>query len=102
MHKLTTVFYPHIVKEYDSYDSMVTENGYEEYRQFVLNTLTEHGIDINDESVFKEELSDDGFEAIATVVFPNEEDFNAYMISAQRSTSFKKPIYEEEVDEHLI
>ena len=110
MYKHTTIFYPHIVKQYETMDQFVTENGYDDYYAAKHQELEELGFDINDSTKVFEGLSEDGFEAITTIIFESEADWNAKQpITQNRETEYsgmKKPIFEEEFvgdsDQHVI
>lgn len=100
--KKTKIHYPHIVKEYESVAQLIEENGYSDFHAAMLAGLTQFGIDVNDETQYKESLSDDLFEAIATVVFPSEEEWNTYDQSIESDPEFKMPIFVEDSEDHII
>ena len=110
MYKVTKSFYPHIVKQYESVEQFLTENDYTAYRQALVDSLSGTNISTDDETRFKESLSEDGFEAIATIVHDSEEVYNEYLnsidIEAELNSSIRRPIFEEvfvgESTEHLI
>ena len=101
--KKTTIFYPHIVKEYESVEQFLSENSYGEYYNEVTAGLVSVGIDMNDETQYKESLSDDLFEVIATIVFPNEAAWEAYLAGKENENrSLRAPIFEEESEDHIL
>lgn len=101
--KRTKVFYPHIVKQYDSISALVTENGYDDFYAAIRQEIADAGIDLTNEAMYKEELSDDGFEGIVTVVFASQADYDAYFAVANSAThTDKQPIFVEEVEDHII
>ena len=103
MIKRTKVYYPHIVKQYDSVEQFVSENGYADFYAALKAEITSAGIDDTDASRYAEALSDDGFEAVATVVFADQAEYDAYLAGvADEKTGIKTPIFEEESEEHLI
>jgi len=94
--KFSTVFYPHIVKEYTSIEQFRTENGYNEFYTTAHEIQARH-IDVTDTSVYQEAISEDGFEAIVTVFFESDaayEAYNADMIAF--APDAKQPIYKED------
>ena len=101
MIKRTKVFYPHIVKQYESVDQFVSENGYADFYAAVRAEIVATGISLTDASRYAESLSDDGFEAVATVVFADQAEYDAYLASVVERTE-RSPIFEEESDAHLI
>ena len=108
MYKHTIIFYPHIVKQYDSIEQFIADNGYEDYVEAKRSEIITFGFDLNDTSRYAESLSEDGFEAKTTVVFDSEEHFNQSieLIRGNASDISRKPIFEEEFlgesTEHLI
>jgi hypothetical protein len=101
--KSTKIFYPHIVKEYASVEEFITENNYTEFYNEQKATLVTAGIDINDDTKYKENLSEDSFEAILTVVFASQEARDAYVAAAgEPDPSNRQPIFIEETDDHII
>jgi hypothetical protein len=103
MIKRTKVFYPHIVKQYDSVEQFVSENGYADFAAALKAEITSAGIDVTDSSRYVEALSDDGFEAKATIVFTDQAEYDAYLAGvATEHSGIKTPIFEENVEEHLI
>jgi hypothetical protein len=103
MIKRTKVFYPHIVKQYDSVEQFVSENGYADFAAALKAEITSVGIDVTDSSRYVEALSDDGFEAVATVVFADQAEYDTYLAGvAEEHSGIKTPIFEEESEEHLI
>ena len=97
MYKHTTIYYPHVVKQYDSLAQFITENGYDEYETARKEELTIMGLDVTDPAVYAESLSDDGFEAVSTIVFASEEDYLAKLeLVSGRIYAMKKPIFEED------
>jgi hypothetical protein len=102
--KITTVFYPHIVKEYSTVSQIVTENGYDDFYAWHRNLVSQY-VDITSEAVYKEGLTEDSFEGVTTVVFPTQEAFNSYEVAAEADSGqaeLKQPIYSEASDTHLI
>ena len=100
MIKMTKLFYPHVVKHYDSLDQLISENNYSDYQSILKNSLTNQGMDISDTSVYQEALTDDKFEAIATIVYPDQATIDAAVAEVQsNSEGFTGacPIFEEEV-----
>lgn len=105
MIKMTKLFYPHVVKQYDNLDQLISENNYSDYQAILKNSLTNQGMDISDSSVYQEALTDDKFEAIATIVYPDQATRDAAVAEVQsNSESFTGacPIFEEEVTTHLF
>lgn len=102
MIKLSKVFYPHIVKKYDTVEQYVSENNYELFEQATLEHLANHGIDTNDSAQYVQQLSEDGFEVMVTVVFQDSSVFDAFMEVDPAADLNRRPIFEEEVDTHLI
>lgn len=97
MYKHTTIFYPHIVKQYESVDAFVSENGYEEFRDANDVMLSEMGFDPADETKVKRALTDDGFEVVITLVYDSEAHFNEKQpIANDHHFEMKKPIFEEQ------
>lgn len=97
--KISTVFYPHIVKEYTSVEQFYTENGYEEFYSSI-NEVQDRHIDRSDTTIYQESISEDGFEAIVTVSFANNADYEAYNADLQANeanvANAKQPIYRED------
>lgn len=94
--KISTVFYPHIVKEYTSVEQFYTENGYEEFYSST-NEIQDRHIDRSDSTIYQEGISEDGFEAIVTVSFASSEEYEAYHADLQANISdSKQPIYRED------
>lgn len=108
MYKYTVIFYPHIVKQYQSIEQFIEDNGYQTYYEEKTSNLALMGIDANDATVYRAELSEDGFETKSTIVFESEEAKNAAFIAVgERDYSgMKTPIFEEEFEgtstEHLF
>ena len=107
MYKHTVIFYPHIVKQYETIDQFVSENGYDDYIASKREEIGLFGFDVADATRYAEALSEDGFEGITTVVFDSEEHYLSSIESITgRDYSMKKPIFEEhflgESTEHLI
>ncbi|MDC1446368.1 hypothetical protein N8344_00185 [bacterium] len=93
--KFSTVFYPHIVKEYTSTEQLIAENGYEEFYA-AANEIQARYLDITDPSVYQEAISEDGFEAICTVYFEDDAVYEAYHADMSVIvTGIKQPIYRE-------
>ena len=40
MIKMTKLFYPHVVKQYDNLDQLISENNYSDYQAILKNSLT--------------------------------------------------------------
>mgnify|MGYP006883110269 CR=1 FL=1 len=94
--KFSTVFYPHIVKEYTSIEQMVADNGYEEFYAAAIEIQARY-LDITDTSVYQEAISEDGFEGICTTYFEDDAVYAAYLADMQAIASgIKQPIYREE------
>jgi hypothetical protein len=94
--KFSTVFYPHIVKEYTSVEQFRTENGYNEFYT-AANEIQARHIDITDTSVYQEAISEDGFEAICTAYFEDDAAYEAYHADMIAITpGMKQPIYKED------
>lgn len=94
--KFSTVFYPHIVKEYTSVEQFRTDNGYDEYYT-AANEIQARHIDITDTTIYQEAISEDGFEAIVTVFFENDAAYEAYHADMTAITpGMKQPIYKED------
>ena len=103
MIKRTKVFYPHIVKQYDSVDQFVSDNGYADFYAAVRAEVAAAGVSLTDASRYAEALSDDGFEAKATIVFADQAEYDAYLAGvATEHAGIRTPIFEENVEEHLI
>ena len=108
MYKHTTIFYPHIVKQYETIEQLVSENGYDDYWNAKLEELAQLGFDTADASSVYLGLSEDGFEGVSTVVFASQADWDSKQsITHERDYSnMKKPIFEEEFtgdsDAHAI
>ena len=102
--KRTKVFYPHIVKQYESISALVSENGYEDFYASIRQEVADAGIDLSNEVVYKEQLSEDGFEGIVTVVFASQADYDAYhaVASVNAHEGMVQPIFVEEVEDHII
>ena len=105
MIKITKVFYPHIVKQYDTVDQIVSENNYTDYVAILKNSLTNAGVDISDASNFQEALTEDKFEGVTTFVYPDESTRDTVVadIESQLSSfNCAQPIFEEEITDHLF
>ena len=108
MYKYTVIFYPHIVKQYQSIEQFIEDNGYESYYDEKTSNLTAMGIDPTDATVYQQALSSDGFEAKSTISFASEEAKNAAFaaIGERLYAGVKTPIFEEEFEgtstEHLF
>jgi hypothetical protein len=108
MYKHTVIFYPHIVKQYESVEQFIAENGYEDYVGAKRSEIVTFGFDPNDTSRYLESLSEDGFEGKTTVVFDSEEHYNQCidLVRGNVADISRKPIFEEhfigESTEHLI
>lgn len=100
--KITTVFYPHIVKEYATIDQLITENGYDEFYAWTRNVVGQF-IDITDDAQYLEALTDDMFEGTATMVFPSQAVLDQYEAASNHdSEDFKLPIFAEPATDHII
>lgn len=98
MYKHTTIYYPHVVKQYESIEQFVADNGYEDYFAKKMEELAQLGFDATDASKVHLGLSEDGFEAKVTVTFASVAEWEAsqeIIINIQYS-DMKKPIFEEE------
>jgi len=103
MIKRTKVYYPHIVKQYDSVEQFITENGYADFYSAVKAKVEAAGITLTDSTRYLESLSDDGFESVVTVVFTDQAQYDAYLADTlSDSNDMRTPIFEENVEEHLI
>ena len=51
MIKETKLFYPHIVKQYDEVNQMISDNNYTSYYNMMRQVLTDAGIDIANNTV---------------------------------------------------
>lgn len=102
MIKRTKVFYPHIVKQYDTVDQFIAENGYADFYAAVRAEIEAVGIQLTDATRYSEALTEDGFEAKATIVFADEAEYNAYVAGCGTHDSLRTPIFEENVEDHLI
>jgi hypothetical protein len=100
--KRTKVLYPHIVKEYNSIEQFISENEYDDYYTVIRSEIAAVGIDLSNESQYKEQVSDDGFEVVATIVFPDEATWNNYVEGCEPHTDLRKPIFEENIEDHII
>lgn len=100
--KRTKIFYPHIVKQYESIAQLVSENGYDDFYAAIRQEVADANIDLNDSAVYRETLSEDGFEGIVTVKFESQEAYEAYVESCELHEGRKRPIYVEESDNHLF
>jgi len=105
MIKETKVFYPHIVKQYDDNAQLISENNYDTYYSLMRTILSDNGIDLTDNTKYKEDLTTDKFEGKITIVYPNNETMSAIetAIGSQMSSfSDSQPIFEEFSDNHLF
>jgi hypothetical protein len=105
MIKETKLFYPHIVKQYDNLGQMISDNNYTSYYDMVKQVLVDAGIDTSDNAVYQESLTDDKFEGIVTVVYPDADAITAVESALQsnmESFSNPQPIFEEVVTDHLF
>ena len=105
MIKETKLFYPHIVKQYDNVGQMISDNNYTSYYDMVKQVLVDAGIDTSDNAVYQESLTDDKFEGIVTVVYPDADAITAVESALQsnmESFSNPQPIFEEVVTDHLF
>ena len=105
MIKETKLFYPHIVKQYDNLGQMISDNNYTSYYDMVKRVLVDAGIDTSDNTVYQESLTDDKFEGVVTVVYPDADSITAVESALQsnmESFSNPQPIFEEVVTDHLF
>jgi len=105
MIKETKLFYPHIVKQYDNLGQMISDNNYTSYYDMVKQVLVDAGIDTSDNTVYQESLTDDKFEGVVTVVYPDADSITAVESALQsnmESFSNPQPIFEEVVTDHLF
>ena len=105
MIKETKLFYPHIVKQYDNLGQMISDNNYTSYYDMVKQVLVDAGIDTSDNAVYQESLTDDKFEGVVTVVYPDADSITAVESALQsnmESFSNPQPIFEEVVTDHLF
>lgn len=105
MIKETKLFYPHIVKQYDNLGQMISDNNYTSYYDMVKQVLVDAGIDTSDNTVYQESLTDDKFEGVVTVVYPDADAITAVESALQsnmESFSNPQPIFEEVVTDHLF
>ena len=105
MIKETKVFYPHIVKQYDDNAQLISENNYDTYYSLMRTILSDNGIDLTDNTKYKEDLTTDKFEGTITIVYQNNETMTAIetAIGSQMSSfSDSQPIFEEFSDNHLF
>ena len=105
MIKETKLFYPHIVKQYDNVGQMISDDNYTSYYDMVKQVLVDAGIDTSDNTVYQESLTDDKFEGIVTVVYPDADAITAVESALQsnmESFSNPQPIFEEVVTDHLF
>ena len=101
--KKTRIHYPHIVKEYDSVEQLISENGYTDFYNEIIAGMVAFGIDVDDETQYKEALSEDLFEAVSTVIFASEEAYAEYEANTPEcSPSTKAPIFIEESEDHIL
>ena len=103
--KTTKIFYPHIVKEYDTVEQFVSENEYTDYYTAMRQGLVDFGLDITDSSKYVESLSEDSFEAVLTVVFSDQAEVDSYLAFAIEKNEVelhRSPIFEEQSTAHLI
>ena len=105
MIKETKLFYPHIVKQYDNLGQMISDNNYTSYYDMVKQVLVDAGIDTSDNTVYQESLTDDKFEGVVTVVYPDADSITAVESALQsnmESFTNPQPIFEEVVTDHLF
>lgn len=100
MLKKTQVFYPHIVKQYESVNDFITENGYDEYYAMKKQNLVDNGIDHTDSTRYQEAITADGFEASVTVTYDDEAQYQAVIAGTYEAD--KLPIFEEDSTDHLF
>lgn len=105
MIKETKLFYPHIVKQYDDVNQMISDNNYTSYYDLMRQVLTDAGVDCTNNAVYQEALTEDKFEGIITVVYPDADAITAIETAIQsnmESFSSPHPIFEEVVADHLF
>jgi len=105
MIKETKLFYPHIVKQYDDVNQMISDNNYTSYYNMMRQVFTDAGIDIANNTVYQEALTEDKFEGIITVIYPDTDAVTAIETAIQsnmESFSNPQPIFEEVVTDHLF
>lgn len=101
--KKTRIHYPHIVKEYDSVEQLISENGYTDFYNEIIAGMVAFGIDVDDETQYKEALSEDLFEAVSTVIFASEEAYAEYEANTPECNPLTKaPIFIEESEDHIL
>lgn len=97
MYKHTVIFYPHIVKQYESVEQYITENGYEAFVEQKYSELENNiGINRDDSTRFALELSEDGFEVVMTIGFADENDWMTNGATIINEYDMKRPIFQEE------
>ena len=93
--KISTIFYPHIVKEYDSIEQFIADNDYTEYEAKLREIMSD--------IPFQVSLSEDNFEAIVTVEYETEEQRGSISEQIESATQLlRRPIYEEDISNHLF
>ena len=105
MIKETRLFYPHIVKQYDNLGQMISENNYTPYYDMIKQLLNDVGVDTSNSAQYQEALTEDKFEAVVTVVYPDNDSVIAYdtaIASQMENFSNPQPIFEEVVTDHLF
>ena len=105
MIKETRLFYPHIVKQYDNIGQMISENNYTPYYDMIKQLLNDVGVDTSNSAQYQESLTEDKFEAVVTVVYPDNDSVIAYdtaIASQMENFSNPQPIFEEAVTDHLF
>ena len=105
MIKETRLFYPHIVKQYDNIGQMISENNYTPYYDMIKQLLNDVGVDTSNSAQYQEALTEDKFEAVVTVVYPDNDSVTAYdtaIASQMENFSNPQPIFEEVITDHLF
>lgn len=101
--KLSQVFYPHIVKEYDSVETFIAENEYNTYYDAMRGELASFNIDITNPAQYGESLTEDRFEAVSTIVFENQADADNYIQNCNPDLATgKMPIFIEDTTDHVV
>ena len=82
---------------------MISDNNYTSYYDMVKQVLVDAGIDTSDNTVYQESLTDDKFEGVVTVVYPDADAITAVESALQSNMdlfSNPQPIFEEVVTDH--
>lgn len=87
MYKLSAIYYPKIVKIYDDVEQLITENGYEHHKQFLLDVVQEFNATNYAYVLHKSKMA-----MVITGEFETEEDFNnAKQAIEERSLQMEYP-----------